>query len=32
VTAQGDARRFPGTIWVADIAGGTIKVFEPNDY
>jgi hypothetical protein len=35
VTAQGDARRFPGTIWVANIGDGTtgsgsIKVFEPN--
>ena len=32
VTARGDTRRFPGTIWVADIEGGTIKVFEPSDY
>ncbi len=32
VTAQGDTNRFPGTIWAADIDGGTIKVFEPNDY
>jgi hypothetical protein len=36
VTVQGDARRFPGTIWVANIGDGTtgsgsIKVFEPND-
>ena len=35
VTAQGDARRFPGTIWVANIGdgptgSGSIKVFEPN--
>jgi hypothetical protein len=35
VTAQGDARRFQGTIWVANIGSGTtgtgsIKVFEPN--
>jgi glucose/arabinose dehydrogenase len=35
LTAQGDARRFPGTIWVANIGDGTtgsgsIKVFEPN--
>ena len=32
VTAQGDSKRFPGTIWAAEIDGGTIKVFEPNDY
>jgi hypothetical protein len=31
VTARGDTQRFPGTIWVAEIEGGTIKVFEPND-
>jgi len=32
VTAQGGTKRFPGTIWAAEIDGGTIKVFEPNDY
>jgi glucose/arabinose dehydrogenase len=32
VTARGDTQRFPGTIWVAEIGGGTIKVFEPSDY
>jgi glucose/arabinose dehydrogenase len=32
VVAQGDGARFPGTIWVADIGNGAIKVFEPNDY
>ncbi|MBA3423511.1 MAG: hypothetical protein H0U04_03020, partial [Rubrobacter sp.] len=37
VTAQGDAARFPGTIWVADVSRadsnvGEILVFEPNDY
>jgi hypothetical protein len=32
VTAQGDAKRFPGTIWVADIGSGAIRVFEPADY
>ncbi len=32
VTAQGDSQRFPGTIWAADINGGTIKAFEPSDY
>ena len=31
VTAQGDAQRFPGTVWVANIFDGSIKVFEPND-
>jgi hypothetical protein len=32
VTTRGDTNRFPGTIWVANIEGGTIKVFEPSDY
>ncbi len=32
VIAQSDAARFPGTIWVADIGSGAIKVFEPSDY
>ncbi len=32
VTAQGDAGALPGTIWVADIGGGKIYVFEPNDF
>jgi PA14 domain/Bacterial Ig-like domain/Malectin domain/Abnormal spindle-like microcephaly-assoc'd, ASPM-SPD-2-Hydin/Glucose / Sorbosone dehydrogenase len=32
VVAQGDAGPFPGTIWVADIANGSITVFEPNDF
>ncbi len=32
VTAQGDARRFPGTIWAADVVTGSIVVFEPGDY
>jgi hypothetical protein len=31
VTARGDTERFPGTIWVANIWDGTIKVFEPSD-
>jgi hypothetical protein len=31
VTTRGDTRRFPGTIWVANIRDGTIKVFEPSD-
>jgi len=31
VTVRGDNQRFPGTIWVAEIGGGTIKVFEPSD-
>jgi hypothetical protein len=31
VTARGDTARFPGTIWVANIGDGTIKVFEPSD-
>lgn len=30
VTAQGDGEAFPGTIWVGDIADGSITVFEPN--
>ena len=30
VTAQGDGEVFPGTIWVGDIAEGSITVFEPN--
>ncbi len=29
VTAQGDGDVFPGTIWVGDIAAGSITVFEP---
>ena len=29
VTAQGDGDPFPGTIWVGDVADGTITVFEP---
>ena len=29
VTAQGDDGVFPGTIWVGDIATGSITVFEP---
>lgn len=32
LVAQGDAEVFPGTIWVADLALGEIRVFEPNDY
>ena len=32
VTAQGGTARFPGTVWVVEIDGGTIKVFEPSDY
>lgn len=29
LTAQGDGDVFPGTIWVGDIADGSITVFEP---
>jgi len=29
LTAQGDGEAFPGTIWVGDIADGSITVFEP---
>ena len=29
VTAQGDGDVFPGTIWVGDIADGSITVYEP---
>ncbi|MFV2066909.1 MAG: malectin domain-containing carbohydrate-binding protein, partial [Pirellulales bacterium] len=32
VTALGDTGPFPGTIWVADLIGNAIVVFEPNDY
>lgn len=32
VWAQGDDGPFPGTIWVAVYASGTIAVFEPNDF
>ena len=32
VTAQGDGDAFPGTIWVADLADGSIDVFEPADF
>jgi hypothetical protein len=32
VTAQGDGDPFPGTIWVGDMADGSITVFEPADY
>ncbi|MGH9258376.1 MAG: choice-of-anchor D domain-containing protein, partial [Acidimicrobiales bacterium] len=31
VTALGDADPFPGTIWVADLQGDAIVVFEPED-
>jgi hypothetical protein len=31
VTALGDGGRFPGTIWVADLLGDTVTVFEPQD-
>jgi hypothetical protein len=29
VTTQGDGDVFPGTIWIGDVAAGTITVFEP---
>lgn len=29
VTAQGEAGPFPGTIWVADLGGHAIRVYEP---
>jgi hypothetical protein len=29
ITAQGDGEPFPGTIWVGDVADGSLKVFEP---
>ena len=29
LTAQGEGEAFPGTIWVGDIADGSITVFEP---
>jgi Malectin domain/Kelch motif/Cep192 domain 4 len=32
VTALGDGGPFPGTIWVGDIANGSITIFEPNDF
>ena len=32
VTAPGDAGPFPGTVWVGDFAGGSVTVFEPDDY
>jgi hypothetical protein len=32
VTAQSDSGVFPGTVWVGDIANGSITVFEPNDF
>lgn len=32
VWAQDDFGPFPGTVWVACYASGTIAVFEPNDY
>jgi hypothetical protein len=32
VTAQGDGGPFPGTVWVGDVATGSITVFEPNDF
>jgi hypothetical protein len=32
VTARGDTGHLPGTIWVADIRGNTITIFEPSDY
>jgi N-acetylneuraminic acid mutarotase len=32
LVAQGDHQPFPGTIWVADIFGDAITVFEPSDY
>jgi hypothetical protein len=30
LTVRGDGEAFPGTIWVGDIADGSITVFEPN--
>ncbi|MFO7763705.1 MAG: choice-of-anchor D domain-containing protein [Wenzhouxiangellaceae bacterium] len=32
VTTLGDGAPFPGTVWVANITGGDISVFEPNDF
>jgi hypothetical protein len=32
VTALGDADPFPGTIWVADLQGDAVVVFEPEDF
>lgn len=32
LTAQGDADRFPGTIWVGELIRGAILVYEPGDY
>jgi N-acetylneuraminic acid mutarotase len=32
IVAQGDDDVFPGTVWVADIGNGNIRVFEPADY
>ena len=29
VTAQGDDEAFPGTIWVGDVATGSLTVFDP---
>ena len=32
VTALGDDSPFPGTIWVADLQGNAVGVFEPEDF
>ena len=32
IEAQGDNDQFPGTVWVADIYGSSINIYEPNDY
>ncbi len=31
ITAQGDDDIFPGTIWVANLGGNSISIFEPQD-
>jgi len=32
ITTLGDGAPFPGTVWVANITGNDISVFEPNDF
>ncbi|MFC5973466.1 malectin domain-containing carbohydrate-binding protein [Halomarina salina] len=32
IEAQGDEDQYPGTVWVADIYGSSINIYEPNDY
>ncbi len=32
ITTVGNTGKFPGTIWVGDVANGSLTAFEPNDF